>query len=164
MAKFHSILWLSSIQLCIYSTSLSSYLVMDTWVASIPWKLQIMLLWTLGVYMLLNSFSFFQTYAQEWNCWSIRDLFISPWFHTWKSPHCLCSWFLSHSSCLLSNVLSMERLLWRALSKSSVSIYSTSFTSIFMMYSTLCFLLCFLFPQLDFKSPTLDFKIQHSKN
>ena len=77
MAKFHSFLWLS-VPLCVYvcifiyiytyiymymyiylTSSLPIHLLMDTWIASISWQLERMLLWTLGcIYLFELVFSF----------------------------------------------------------------------------------------------------------
>ena len=48
IAKFPSFLWPSRIPLCMYTTSLSTHPLMDTWVVSISCLLYIMLLWNLG--------------------------------------------------------------------------------------------------------------------
>jgi len=71
MALCHSFLWLSSIPLCIYTTSSeSNFLSMDNWVVSSSWLLWIELQWTCGCMCSFKE-SFVQIYAKEWDCWVI---------------------------------------------------------------------------------------------
>ena len=98
--NIYSFVWPSKIPLYICTTSETSHLLMSTWVASMSWLLQIVMLWTLGCMYLFELRVFIREYT--WNVFNpgmgLLDHMVTLFLVFFKKPpDCFPQWLYQFS-------------------------------------------------------------------